>query len=88
MAQDDDFGIPVHAFQKNARARVCIHVQEYKGSTFLDLREFYLDGDSGEWRPTRKGLTIPPDLYLELLQGVVTAADALGLEVPEELSGD
>ena len=84
----DDFGIPVHCFEVSRRKRICLHVQEYRGHTFLSLREFYLDGNTDSWKPSPRGITIPPEFYCELLRGVLAAPDALGLEPPDELCGD
>lgn len=81
MPDNEEFGILVHSFEKSETKQVCIHVQQYKGSTFLSLREFYLKGD--EWRPSPKGFTVRPELYPELLHGVIAAAEALGVDMPE-----
>lgn len=81
MPDNEEFGILVHSFEKGRRKRIGIHVQEFRGSTFLSLREFYLRDD--EWRPSPKGFTIPPELYPELLHGVMAAAEVLGVDAPE-----
>lgn len=80
----DEYGILVHCFEKSSRKMICIHVQEFKGNEFLSIREFYLDRETGSWKPSTKGVTVPPDLYPELLQGVVDAAIALGID-PEPM---
>jgi hypothetical protein len=80
----DDFGIPVHEFDKGSRKRIRLHVQEYRGVKFLDIREFYLDQATGSWRPSPKGITVQPHLYSELLAGVIQAAEPLGIDVEED----
>lgn len=85
---NEDFGIPVHCFERGRRKKICIHVQEYMGSTFLSIREFYQDRNDESWKPSRRGITVPPDLYLELLQGIVAAAEPLGVDVPDDLGSD
>jgi len=82
---DAEYGILVHEFEKNSRETIRIHVQEYKGTVFLSLREFYKHPATGELRPTKNGITVKPELYAELLHGVVSAADALGVDIPEGL---
>lgn len=82
MGSDDDYGILVHSFDKSNSKRICIHVQEYKNTVFLSIREFYKDRASQEWRPSPRGVTVQPELYAELLQGVVGAAEILGVDVP------
>jgi hypothetical protein len=85
---DDDYGILVHEFAKNKNKTIRIHVQEFRGSEFLSLREFYRDKESGELKPSPKGFTIKPELYAELLHGVIAAGEALGFDGPEGLDGD
>jgi len=50
-----------------------IRVQKtiYKEKTYLDIRKYYLEEDSGEFKPTRKGITIP----IELAENVEMAID-------------
>jgi hypothetical protein len=81
----DDFGIPIHEFEKGPRKRIRLHLQEYRGARFLDVREFYLDKSTNEWRPSPKGVTIQPHLVPELLAGVLSAVESLGLDLSEEL---
>lgn len=84
----EEFGILVHCFEKNSRKRICLHVQEFRGSTFLSIREFYLDQRDEAWKPSPKGVTVPPDLYVELLQGVISAAEPLGVDLPDDFGAD
>ncbi len=84
MPDDGEYGIPVHSFEKSSSKRICIHVQEFRGNVFLDVREFYLERSTDKWKPSPKGVTIPPELYLELLEGVQAAAEALGID-PESM---
>ncbi len=46
--------------QKNALERIRVSKAEYKGHKFIDVRTYFRD-DAGEWRPTKKGIAIPPD---------------------------
>lgn len=45
---------------KNSTEKIRVTLSEYKGYTFLDVRVYYED-DSGEWRPTKKGIAISKD---------------------------
>ncbi len=45
---------------KNSTEKIRVTVSEYKGYTFLDVRVYYED-DQGEWKPTKKGITISKD---------------------------
>lgn len=42
---------------KTKGLRLTMSYSEYKGSVYLDFREFYKTPD-GEWKPTKKGVSI------------------------------
>ena len=49
---------------------VRVSVEEYKGRKYLDVR-IYFESDEGEWKPTKKGVTIQPDkidLFMDLIR--------------------
>jgi hypothetical protein len=49
---------------------VRVSTEEYKGRKYVDVR-IYFENDEGEWKPTKKGVTIPPekiDLFLDLIK--------------------
>jgi len=50
-----------------------IRVQKtiYKEKTYLDIRKYYLEEETEEYKPTRKGITIP----IELAEQVKTVVD-------------
>lgn len=45
---------------KNATEKIRVNLSEYKGYRFVDIRIYFAD-DSGEWKPTKKGVTITKD---------------------------
>lgn len=53
--------------QKNSTERIRVSIEEYKGYSFLDVRVYYED-DQGEWRPTKKGIAVPPDKVRDLIE--------------------
>ena len=57
---------------KNARERVRVALTEYNGHRLVDLRVFYEDRLSGEWRPG-KGLAIRRELMPELRKALQAA---------------
>ena len=87
MMSDDVYGILIHEYAKSPTRRVRFHIQEYRGTDYLDIREFYLDNEDA-WRPTKKGITVRPHLYAEFLHGVVQSADHLGGDASQLLQGD
>ena len=54
---------------KNSQQVLRLAITDFKGSTFVDLRLFYLDVND-EWQPSRRGLTISPGLWNEFVSGV------------------
>jgi hypothetical protein len=45
---------------KNSIEKIRVTLSEYKGYTFLDVR-IYVEDDTGEWIPTKKGIAISKD---------------------------
>jgi hypothetical protein len=40
-------------------------VNEFKGEQYFSIREYFLDFE-GEWKPTKKGMTVPLELVFTL----------------------
>lgn len=49
----------VGKFDKNSKDQVIIKKVEKSGKQYIDIRIFWLDGNSGEYKPSQKGVTIP-----------------------------
>ncbi len=52
--------------EKNNREEVQIKKVEKKGKKYIDIRVFWSDGESEEFKPSQKGVTIPYDSLNEL----------------------
>lgn len=52
--------------ERNDTERLRIEASNYKGADFISVRIYYL-ADNGEWRPTKKGITVKPDKVDELI---------------------
>lgn len=54
---------------RGGKTRIVLKLSDFRGKKYLDIRKWYED-DEGEWKPTRKGLTLPlenvPELVKEL----------------------
>ena len=58
---------------KNAFEDIIINDSEFKGKTYIDIRVWYLEESSGEYKPTKKGISIDKDSwndFVELLKKV------------------
>jgi hypothetical protein len=62
--------------ERNATERVRISTESYKGRDYLDVRIYYQD-NNGEWKPTKKGVTISPEKIDELSELVKKASEEL-----------
>jgi hypothetical protein len=62
-------GKVIHSFHKNTQERVQASISTYKGREYADIRVHY-QADDGEWRPTKKGITIALDLLPDLAEAL------------------
>ena len=51
--------------EKREGERIRIGFNEYEGREYIDIRQ-YFQNEEGEWRPTKKGVTLPTDRLQEL----------------------
>lgn len=60
----------VYTFQKNSEEEVRFTLTSYKERCYLDLRLWFLPTGGGEYRPTRKGITLALEYLPELKKGL------------------
>ncbi len=53
-----------------------VSTEEYKGRKYIDVR-IYFESDAGEWKPTKKGVTIQPDRVDDFLDLIKKAGKAV-----------
>ena len=63
-------------FEKNATEVVRISLTEYRGHKLIDLRVYYSD-DEGQYRPTKKGVSLSVGLYTDFKQALSALEKAL-----------
>jgi hypothetical protein len=56
-------------FEKNASEVVRVSLTEFRGRTLVDVRVYYTN-DEGEHRPTRKGISLAVDGYLDFRNAI------------------
>ncbi len=62
--------------RKNAKELIRVEEREYKGHRFVDVRVYYEDEASGEYKPSKKGITLNSEVIepvIELLKEGVKA---------------
>lgn len=52
---------------KNDREQIQVSAREYQGHPYVDVRVYWRTDPSEEWKPSRKGVTVRPDLVGELI---------------------
>ena len=60
----------IHRFQKNPEEEVRLSLREYKDRHYLDLRLWFQPSNGGDYRPTKKGLTLSVEFLPELKKGL------------------
>ena len=53
-----------------------VSAEEYKGRKYVDVR-LYFATDEGEWKPTKKGVTIQPEKVEEFIELIRKAGKAV-----------
>jgi len=57
--------LSVH-IEKNESTHICVARSEYKGRPYIDVRT-YVQNDLGDFLPTKKGVTVSPELLPSLI---------------------
>jgi Transcriptional Coactivator p15 (PC4) len=60
----------LHEFKRNADETLRISISNFKGRTYVDLRLFYQPEGGEELAPTKKGVTVTPELWDEFRRGI------------------
>jgi hypothetical protein len=53
-----------------------VSTEEFKGRSYVDVR-IYFEDNEGEWKPTKKGVTINPDKLEQVIELLKEAQDKL-----------
>jgi hypothetical protein len=69
-----DFGTAFHKPNGNA---VKVTINEFRGTLYLHIREYAMDGDTGQWFPTKSGFSIPADEVSSLIPLLEDASEAV-----------
>ena len=67
----------VSAFQKNSREQVYVRLHVFEGRPLVDIRVWYQDRETEEWRPTAKGVAVSTELYEVLLAAITQVGEYL-----------
>lgn len=73
MSKDNQL---IHSFAKNAVEEIRVSLNVFRGRQYIDIRT-YFKGDDGEYRPSKKGVTLSPELISDLEEAVKKLSDVL-----------
>ncbi|MBI3325773.1 MAG: transcriptional coactivator p15/PC4 family protein [Nitrospinae bacterium] len=65
---------------KNSTEEVRISLTSYRGYELIDIRVYFQD-DRGEWRPTKRGVSLSVDSFAELRDAIGKVEEMLN-ELP------
>ena len=60
--------------EKSPTEIIRIALNEYKGKEYIDIRQHF-KADSGDYLPTKKGVTFNPELIDEVIEGLKALKD-------------
>ncbi|HHR85539.1 MAG TPA: transcriptional regulator [Candidatus Acetothermia bacterium] len=66
----------IRAIDKGMGSRIHVRLSRFHDRDYLDIRNFY-EADDGEWKPTRKGIAIPVELYTDLVSALEEAGQLI-----------
>jgi hypothetical protein len=66
----------ISEIEKNTKERIRVSIEEYRGTTFVDLRVYFEDG-AGEWRPTKKGIALNDESIDPVIKALQKASKKL-----------
>ena len=64
--------------KKNSNEVYRIYEKEYEGYKFIDVRIYYQDRKTQEWKPTQKGISIMPNNAEEIINRIIKAMEVMG----------
>ena len=71
--------------KKNSNEVYRISEKEYEGYRFIDVRIYYQDRKTQEWKPTTKGISIMPNNAEEIINGILKAMEVMGFSKETDL---
>ncbi len=78
----------IEQFEKNATEVVRVSLTEYRGRKLVDVRVYYSDNE-GQYRPTKKGVSLSVDVYPDFKRAMLALEKILlerDLLSPEDLA--
>ncbi len=65
--------VVLYEIEKTPTEIIRISKGKAKGGVFFDFRVFYKDKETGEYKPTKKGFALKPDVFRNFVEMVVSS---------------
>ena len=75
MSDSED--IVVHSFSKGEDEEVRFGIQKYRGRYYIDVRVWFQESETLEFKPTRKGVSVSVDRFPEIRKGMEKLVEGL-----------
>ena len=62
---------------KNSKEKILVSINEYKGFRYVDLRVHYEQSNTGEYKPTQKGIALSEKVIPEIIEKLQEGFDKL-----------
>ena len=72
----------VSSIDKSLGNRIHVRISRFKDRDYLDIRNYYED-DAGEWKPTRKGISVPVEFYDDVMKALTAAKPIIDKRIQE-----
>lgn len=66
----------IKEIEKNSSNKIRVSLTDFKGHDFVDVRVYYEDED-GEYKPTKKGIALKPEVIPEVIEALQKAEKEL-----------
>ncbi len=67
----------IYTFPRSKDEKVHFTLRKYRGKFYMDIRVWYKTGDSEEFYPTKKGISVPVELISQLRKGIEQVSKSL-----------
>jgi len=73
----------IESIDKDPGNRIHVRLSKFRERNYLDIRNFY-ETEGGEWKPTRKGISVPIEFYEDLMAALGKAKTEIDKRLAED----
>jgi len=80
--KESDDSLTLGTLELNQNQRLVFSISTFRGKKYFDVRT-WVQADSGDWTPTKKGVHLPFDRFEEFQRYVAQLGQCIGLDGAE-----